>query len=343
MKRRWQFAEFGLEHLEVVEAPLREPGPGEVRLAVRAISLNYRDLMMVRGHYDSRVPRPLVPCSDGVGVVEAVGPGVDPKHLGERRLPIFAQGWLDGPPRAAHLKTTLGGPLPGMLQTHRVVPLAATVVAPSTLSAAQAATLPCAAVTAFHALQTAGVTAGSTVATLGTGGVSIFALQLAVALGAHVAITSSSASKLERARDLGAEHTVRYDTNPGWGRALSSWAADIRGDGEPGVDAVIEVGGAGTLANSLRAARVGGRIALIGVLDGVRGEVPLVSALMRSIQIAGIFVGSRAHLQQVSDTIERSGIQPIVDRVFPFDAAPEAFAHLASGAHFGKVVVEVGG
>lgn len=347
MGEQWRFAEFGLDHLERVDAAPADPGPGEVRLAIRAVSLNFRDLLMIRGHYDPRVPRPLVPCSDGVGVIDAVGAGVDPSRVGERRIPIFAQGWLDGAPRAAHLETTLGGPLAGMLQTHRVVPLEATVAVPDSLSDAQAATLPCAGVTAWHALQAAGVTAGSTVATLGTGGVSIFALQLARALGARVAVTSSSDEKLRRARSMGAEHTIRYDQEEKWGRDLAAWAGSVRGSSgngavEPGVDAVIEVGGAGTMANSLRAVRVGGTISLIGVLDGVRGDVPLVHALMRSIHIAGIFVGSRAHTEALCAAIDASGIQPVVDQVFPFEDAPAAFAHLASGAHFGKVVVGVG-
>ncbi len=346
MGEQWRFRDFGLDHLERVETPVPEPGPGEVRLAIRAISLNFRDLLMIRGHYDPRVPRPLVPCSDGVGVIDAVGDGVDSALVGQRRMAIFAQDWLDGRPRAAHLKSTLGGPLPGMLQTHRVVPLASTVGVPDRLSDAQASTLPCAGVTAWHALKTAGVTAGSTVATLGTGGVSIFALQLAKAMGARVAITSSSDDKLKRARSLGAEHTVRYDTNDRWGRDLSDWAASVRGSGrdgaaEPGVDAVVEVGGAGTMANSLRAVRVGGTIALIGVLDGAKGDVPLVHALMRSIHIAGIFVGSRAHTEALSAAIDASTFEPVVDEVFPFEQAPAAFAHLESGAHFGKVVVEV--
>ncbi|MCB9675382.1 MAG: NAD(P)-dependent alcohol dehydrogenase [Alphaproteobacteria bacterium] len=330
--KRWHLSEFGLAHLACVEVDPVPPGPGEVRLRMRAVSLNYRDLLMVRGHYDPRVPRPLVPCSDGVGVVEAVGPGVEARP-GERRIPIFAQGWLAGPPRAEHLRTTLGGPLPGTLQTHLVVPYAATVPAPTGLSDAEAATLPCAGVTAWHALEACGVTAGSTVATLGTGGVSIFALQLARAMGARVAITSSSPAKLDRARALGAEHTVDYRATPDWGREIARWA------GDSGVDAVIEVGGAGTIGESLRAVRVGGTLALIGVLDGGAGDVPLVKALMRSVRIQGVLVGSRDHFEALSKVVTSSGIRPVVDRVFPFDEAPMAFEHLASGAHFGKVVV----
>ncbi|MEZ4320177.1 MAG: NAD(P)-dependent alcohol dehydrogenase [Myxococcota bacterium] len=333
MARRWQIAEFGVDHLTCVDTDPVDPGPGEVRLRMSAVSLNYRDLLMVRGEYDPRVRRPLVPCSDGVGVVEAVGPGVT-ASVGERRIPLFAAGWLSGPPRAEHLATTRGGPLPGTLQTHLTLPVEATVRAPEGLSDAECATLPCAGVTAWHALQAAGVTAGSTVVTLGTGGVSIFALQLARAMGARVAVTSSSDAKLERARELGAELTVNYAIDPGWGREVARWA------GGSGVDAVIEVGGAGTIAESLRAVRVGGTIAMIGVLDGGVGEVPLVRALMRSVRIQGILVGSRDHLEALVRVLS-PGVRPVIDSTFGFEEAPEAFEHLASAAHFGKVVVHV--
>jgi len=333
MSSQWSFSAFGLDSLTLSPSTPRDPGPGEVLLRLRAASLNYRDLLMIRGHYDPRVPRPLVPCSDAVGVIQAVGPGVN-ASIGERRIPIFAQGWISGPPKAEHLRTTLGGPLPGTLQTHLTVPIEATVPAPDGLSDIEAATLPCAGVTALHALHAAGVGPGSRVLTLGTGGVSTFALQLAHSMGAEVAVTSSCPVKLDRARDLGAAFTLNYLENPRWGKAVAGWSGG-------GVDAVIEVGGVGTLAQSLKAVRVGGRISLIGVLGGGSGEVPLVRALMKSVQIQGIMVGSREHLVDLLGRIHSGGIRPVVDRVFPYRQAPAALHHLESGAHHGKVTVDL--
>lgn len=333
MAEAWRIGRFGLDALERVEVPTPSPGPGEVLLRMRTASLNYRDLLMIRGDYDPRVPLPLVPCSDGVGEVVACGEGV---HLepGQRCLPIFTESWLDGPPEAVHLKTTRGGPLPGTLQSHLVVPASALVLVPDALDDEAAATLPCAAVTAWHALEAGGVGPGSTVLTLGTGGVSTFALQLARARGARVAVTSSSAERLETCRALGADLLVDYTADPTWGRTVSRWS-----DG--GVDCVVEVGGAGTLGASLRATRVGGTIALIGVLAGASGEVPFVHALMRSIRIQGIFVGSRAHTQQTVDAIVQNGIEPLVASSFAEDEVPAAFAALAAGGQHGKVVVRL--
>ncbi len=334
MPQAWRFTRFGLDALERVERPLPTPGPGQVRLRMLAASLNYRDLLLIAGRYDPKVPLPLVPCSDGVGEVDAVGEGVH-IPLGSLRMPIFSQTWLDGPPRATHLRSTLGGPLPGTLQTHLVVDAAATVAPPPHLDPVEAATLPCAGVTAWHALEEAGVGPDSAVLTLGTGGVSLFALQLARARGARVAITSSSANRLRRAQALGAAFGVDYTRDPAWGRTVARWAGE-------GVDAVIEVGGAGTLAQSLRATRVGGTIALIGVLAGGSGPVPLVHALMRSIRIQGIFVGSRAHTQALVDAMSHASIHPEVAEVHPFEEAPTAFRALEAGGRFGKVVVQIG-
>lgn len=328
----WQFARFGLDALERHHRAHPSPGPGQVLLRVDAVSLNYRDVLMVRGQYDPRVSRPLVPCSDAVGTVEAVGEGVD-LRIGSRHLPIFAQGWLAGPPQAGHLRSTLGGPLPGTLASHILVDASATVPVPDSLSSQQAACLPCAAVTALHALEAANVGPGSKVLTLGTGGVSLFALQLARSLGAEVAVTSSSDARLERCKKLGATIGVNYVDDPSWGRTVARWAGD-------GVDAVIEVGGTGTMAQSLRATRVGGCISLIGVLAGGVGEVPLVHALMRSIRIQGIFVGSREHTQRTVERVATSDIRCPIAAVVPFDEAPAAFELLAAGGQFGKVVVE---
>ncbi len=324
---------FGRDRLQRVKRPVRAPGPGEVRLRVRAVSLNYRDLLMIEGHYDPRQPLPLVPCSDGVGVVEAVGAGVAEAWLGVRAMPSFATTWLAGPLPVDARAGTLGGPLDGCLSETVTVPAACLVAVPDALTDEEAATLPCAGVTAWHALEAAGVGPGDRVLTLGTGGVSMFALQLARLRGAEVAITSGSAHKLARAADLGASFGVRHDLETAWARAVRGWAP-------AGVDAVIEVGGAGTFDQSVRAVRPGGTVALIGVLAGGRAPVDLARVLMQGVTVQGIFVGARAHLAALVRALEaHPDTRPVIDRVFPFDAAHDAFAYLASGAHIGKVVV----
>jgi NADPH:quinone reductase-like Zn-dependent oxidoreductase len=336
--KAWIVAEqFGLDRLQQVTRELPEPGPGELRLRLRAVSLNYRDLLMVRGHYDPRQPLPLVPCSDGVGIVDAVGEGVDDTWVGKRVCPIFLQAWHDGPVRKGMLKTTLGGPLDGTLREAMVVPVGSVVEPPEHFDDAEAASLVCAGVTAWRALVTeGGVGEGDRVATLGTGGVSLFALQIARMRGASVAITSSSDAKLERAKALGADFVRNYVADPRWGGSIAAWA-----DGE-GVDNIVELGGAGTLDQSLRAVRPGGQVSLIGVLSGVKAEVALTRILMRGIRVQGVLVGSRADFEGlVAAYTANPDVRPVIDRVFDFDEAAAAFRYLKSGAHFGKVVVRV--
>lgn len=332
----YELLAFGLENLRVAERPDPEPGPGQVLVAVRAASLNYRDLMMVRGHYDPRMPLPLVPLSDGVGEVVAMGEGVERVAVGQRVMGAFSQGWIAGQATKAMRKTTLGGPIDGMLASHCLLSAEGVVPAPSHLSDAQAATLPCAGVTAWVALMDdGGLAPGQTVLVQGTGGVSIFALQLARRVGARVIATSSSDEKLARARELGAAATINYRANEAWEREVLSLT-----EGE-GVDLVVEVGGAGTFGKALRCTRVGGRVATIGVLSGVKGEVDLIPILMSRIRVQGVFVGSRSHLEALAAAVSEAKLEPVVDRVLPFAEAPAAFAHMASGAHFGKIVVEV--
>jgi len=335
--KAWEIrGSFGLEHLELVERPSPEPGPGQVRLRLRAASINFRDLLMVQGAYNPKQPLPLVPCSDGVGEVVALGEGVRSPAEGTRVAPIFAQGWLAGPPRREAVGTTLGGPLDGTLAEEMVVDARAVVALPEHLSDEEAATLPCAAVTAWNALAESGsVRAGDTVLTLGTGGVSIFALQLARLLGARVVVTSSSDEKLERARELGAWEGINYRSIPEWGRRVKELT------GGRGVDHVIEVGGAGTLGQSLIAVRPAGTISLIGVLAGRRTDLDVTSVLMRSLRIQGVLVGSREHFEAMNRAIALHRLRPVVDRVFPFSEVPEAFAHVAAGRHFGKVCVRI--
>ena len=326
---------FGLENLRIVEREEPEPGPGQVRLAMRAASLNFRDLLTIRGHYNPRQPLPLVPCSDGVGEVVAVGAGVKRVSVGDRVMPIFAQEWLHGEPGPRALRSTLGGPRDGTLAEQMVVDAEGVVPVPEYLSDEEAACLPCAAVTAWTALVTrGGLTAGDTVLVQGTGGVSVFALQIAVAAGARVIVTSSSDAKLERAMALGAWKGINYVDNPEWGVTVAKETG--------GVDHVIEVGGAGTLAQSLKAVRTGGQISVIGVLSGTSTELDVIPVLMRCVRLQGIFVGHRASFEAMNRALEAAQIRPVVDRVFELDDTRSALEHMAAGAHFGKVCLRVG-
>lgn len=330
---------FGLDRLTRVSRQLPPPGPGEVQLRLRAVSLNYRDLLMVQGQYDPRQPLPLVPCSDGVGVVDAVGDGVEGLPVGTRVCPIFAQDWLAGEPDRARLRSTLGGPRDGTLRTAMNVPASAVVRVPDHLTDAEAATLPCAAVTAWRALVTlGGVKAGDTVLTQGTGGVSCFVVQLGTLLGARVIVTSSSVDKLARVRGLGAAFGIDYVAEPQWGKAAVAWT------GGRGVDHVVELGGAGTLDESLRAVRMGGTITLLGVLAGAKAEVALTRVFMNAVRLQGVLVGAREDFEALNRALAaHPHVRPVVDHVFGFDEVPAAFAALKAARHVGKLVVRVDG
>jgi NADPH:quinone reductase-like Zn-dependent oxidoreductase len=327
---------FGLDHLTLAERPDPRPGPGQVLLAMRAASLNYRDLLMVQGAYNPRQPLPLIPCSDGVGVVEEVGEGVTRVAVGERVVPIFAQRFLAGEPTREKLRSTLGGPLDGTLAERMVVDAEGVVAAPEHLSDAAAATLPCAALTAWNIVVTEGETRpGDVVLVQGTGGVALFALQLARLAGARVIVTSSSDDKAARARELGAWETINYRSTPEWGRA----ARELTGG--RGVDLVVEVGGAGTLGQSLKAVRFGGRICLIGNLAGGVGELSLFPIFMQKVRLQGVLVGDRESFEAMNRAVAVHRLQPVVDSTFPLAEARGAFEHLAAGRHFGKVAIEI--
>ncbi len=327
---------FGIENLRLEERPDPEPKPGEVLLKMSAVSLNYRDLLMVKGQYNPRQPLPLVPASDGVGKVVAVGPGVTRVKVGDRVCPIFATGWHSGEPERDKLKTTLGGPLDGTLTELMTLSAESVVAVPEFLSDLEAACLPCAGVTAWSALVTHGrLTAGDTLLALGTGGVSVFGLQLAKVLGACVVVTSSSDDKLERAKELGADALINYRRTPEWGKV----ARDVTHG--RGVDHVLEVGGGSTLSQSLRAVRPGGTISVIGNLGGAATEINLLSVLMQNIRLQGVIVGHRESFEALVRAVAQSELRPIVDRVFGFDEVPRALEHLASGNHFGKVCVDI--
>lgn len=328
---------FGLDKLLPCERPDPTPGPFQVRVRLKATSLNYRDLMMVEGRYNPRQKLPLIPNSDGAGVVDAVGQGVTRVKAGDRVMGLFSQAWLAGEPTRAAQQSSLGGPLDGALSDTMVLHEDGVVPTPAYLSDEEAATLPCAALTAWSALVTYGaLKAGDVVLLQGTGGVSVFALQIAKLMGARVIITSSRDDKLERARGLGAHDAINYVTTPDWDKAARALT------GGAGVDHVVEVGGAGTFEKSLRAVRPGGTVSVIGVLSGGAGAMPLTPILMQNLRVQGILVGHRQGFEALLRAFAQHTVRPVVDRVFPFDEAVAAYQYLKSGAHFGKVVVRVG-
>jgi NADPH:quinone reductase-like Zn-dependent oxidoreductase len=331
--RAWRLEEsFGLDHLHQVELPRPQPGPGEVLVRIEAVSLNARDRMMIEGVYNPRQPLPLVPCSDGAGVVEQVGASVSRFAVGDRVCPMFAPGWVEGEPTYERIRQVLGGPLDGTLREFLVLPESGVARAPAHLDSVAAATLPCAALTAWSALVThGGIAEGDTVLTLGTGGVSIFALQIANMMGARVIVTSSSDEKLERARRLGAWETINYLSEPEWGRKARALTE------RRGVDHVIEVGGAATLEQSMAATRIGGTISSIGVAGSRQGAISVVPIFMGHLRIQGILVGHRRSFEAMVAAIEESELEPVVDQVLPFGQAPEALRELAGGRHFGKI------
>ncbi|MDY3551693.1 NAD(P)-dependent alcohol dehydrogenase [Gemmata sp. JC717] len=325
---------FGSEHLALEERPEPAPGPGEVLVRVRAASLNFRDLMLVKGQYNPKLALPRVMGSDAAGEVVAAGAGVTRFKPGDRVANTFMPLWEEGAITGAAAGATYGSERDGVFAEVIAVHERALVAVPPHLSYEEAATLPCAAVTAWNALTAASTGPGTTVLLQGTGGVSIFALQLATVLGARALITSSSDDKLARAARLGAAAGVNYRTDPDWDK----WARQQTGGA--GADVVIEVGGAGTLDRSIRAVKTGGHVAVIGVLTG-GGTVNPVPVLMKAVRLQGVFVGSRAMFEEMNRVITEKQIRPVIDRAFPFADAVNALRHMESGSHFGKVVLSM--
>ncbi len=325
----------GLEQLKFDrDPPLAAPGPGEVRVRVQANSLNYHDYGVAMGWLPSRPGRILL--SDGAGVVEAVGKDVVDLAEGDAVVSCFFPQWRDGDAPNADFSQTPGDGLDGYASPRVVRPAQAFTRAPRGMSALEAATLPTAAVTAWRALVVnGGIKAGDTVLVLGSGGVSMFALQFARMMDAEVIATSSSDAKLERLRALGASHTVNYNQVPAWGEAVR----DLTGG--RGVDHVVEIGGPGTLAQSIQACRIGGHIALIGVLTGIAGEVPTAALMARQQRLHGVTVGSRRHQLDMIRALDASGMKPIIDGTYGLESLTDAFRHLQSGAHFGKIGVSI--
>lgn len=334
--KAWRYIDgFGPENLKIVELPEPKPGPGEAIVRVRACSLNYRDLAIMRGAYGGGVKTPLTPLSDGAGEVLEVGAGVTRVKPGDHVAAIFMQDWLEGPPDDAGANSALGGAINGMMAEKVCLKADGLVHYPEYLSVEEASTLPCAAVTAWHALfRSGGLKPGETVLLQGSGGVSVFALQFARMASARIIITSSSDDKIERLRALGAHETVNYRTTPEWDKPVRQLTHGV------GVDHVVEVGGAGTLPLSSKCVRRGGHIALIGVLAG-GGQFDPRLMMLKAARLQGIFVGSREMFEEMNRAIHLAGLKPVIDRVFGFDDLRAGLDHLASGAHFGKVVVRL--
>jgi len=333
--RVWQISSFGIDSLEFVERPTPSPEAGEVLVKVRAISFNYRDLLVVKGLYNPKMTLPRIPVSDGAGEVVAVGEGVTEWKPGDRVAGIFMQNWLDGPPTAAKSRGALGGDIDGMLAEFVVLDETGLVAIPDHLSFQEAATLPCAGVTAWNSLSAGDLKPGGTVLIQGTGGVAIFALQLARLRGARVLGISSSNEKLERAFTLGLDAGLNYKENPEWDR----WAMDQTGG--LGVDLVVEVGGLATLPRSLRAIRIGGAIAQVGVLSGAADAAfPIAAILHKQARLRGIYVGSRQDFVDLNKAINLTHMRPVGEN-FHWSQAREALSRMEEASHFGKLVLTV--
>ncbi|GHA86556.1 alcohol dehydrogenase [Lysobacter bugurensis] len=324
----------GLERLlRAEQADPGAPGPGEIRVALHGSSLNYHDLAVVNGWMPTADGR--IPLADGAGLVESVGPDVTEFAAGDAVVSCFFPDWQTGEPVIGDFSRTPGDGIDGFAREHVVLPATAFTHAPRGYDAVEAATITTAGLTAWRALVVDGqLKAGDTVLLLGTGGVSIWALQIAKLMGATIAITSSSGEKLERAKDLGADFLVNYREEREWGRAVLDWT------GGRGVDHVVEVGGPGTLGQSITAVRLGGHISMIGVLTGGAGEVPTAALMAKQARLKGIIVGSRSHQQDFIRALDSAGIKPVVDRRFPLEQLADAFAYEMSAAHFGKIGVE---
>ncbi|MEQ1606627.1 MAG: NAD(P)-dependent alcohol dehydrogenase [Pyrinomonadaceae bacterium] len=336
--RAYEIQEFGIDKLTLTKREKPEPGPNEILVRLRAASLNYRDVMVVTGTYNPRMKVPAVPLSDGAGEVVAVGESVMKWNVGDRVMPLFAQQWFDGETSEEKRRTSLGAgsKWDGVLREYASFNEESVVKIPDHLSFEEASTLPCAAVTAWNALTVSGnVKAGDTVLTLGTGGVSIFAIQIAKLFGARVIATSGTDEKIERLKALGADETINYKTREDWDEVV------LELTDKKGVDHVIEVGGGGTLGRSLTSVRLGGHVAMIGALSGPAGFNP-ISVFMKAVRLQGIFVGSRKMLEDLNKAIAVNQLRPVVDRVFEFTEAREALKYMESGSHFGKIVIRIG-
>lgn len=336
MSRAWRLHGAGLDALKLEEAATPEPGFGEVRVGVQAAAINHRDLAIIGGFYPNAPG--IIPFSDGSGVIEAIGPGVAGWSIGDAVIANFYPHWESGPANAANHRFSLGCEMDGMLGEQVIVPASALAAKPASLTHAEASTLPCAGLTAWSALFTEGqLKAGQTVLIQGTGGVAIFALQLAKMAGARAILLSGDNAKAERARAMGADATINYREQPEWAQAV------LDETGGEGADLIIELGGQDTLPQSLNCVAVGGRISIIGVLSGLVAPIPVPPILFRHIHMTGITVGHRSDLAALCAAINQTGLKPVIDGRFTFADAPGIYEALPRGAHFGKLVVEMEG
>ncbi|PWW05135.1 NADPH:quinone reductase-like Zn-dependent oxidoreductase [Paenibacillus cellulosilyticus] len=326
---------FGLDHVQEEDRPIPSPGPGEVLIRMKAVSLNARDIGVIEGFYEPNRTEPLIPISDGVGEIIARGEHASKFNVGERVSAIFTQSWTTGEPTQENWVSTLGSPLDGLLAEYVVLPEQGLVRVPEHLTDEEASTLPCAAVTAWQALIEEGkIKAGDTAVVQGTGGVSLFALQFAKLYGARVIVTSSSDEKLERAKALGADYGINYRTNPDWEQAVLACT-----DGR-GADHIVDLGGRATLNHSLAALKVGGQISIVGLLSGAVVEgFNVVPAIIRKAKLQAINVGSREMFERMNLVIEQHLLRPVIDRTFPLAQAHNALRYMAQGSAFGKVTI----
>ncbi len=327
--------EWGFDHLQIASRPAPKPGPGQILIAMKASSVNYRDLVVPKRGYGSFTGTlPLIPLSDGVGEIVELGADVIRFKVGERVCPCFMQKWTAGEPSLERMTSTLGGPIDGTMTELMCLPEDGVVSVPDYLSNEEAATLPCAALTAWSALSTYDrIAPGSRVLVQGTGGVALFALQIAKLQGAHVTIISSSDEKIVRAKRLGADAAINYRSTPEWAKA----SRDITGGA--GFDHILELGGETTLPQSLRCIRPGGTISMIGVLSGGTMSAPLGLVVTRQVRLQGITVGHRDGFAAMMRAFAQHQVKPVIDRTFRFEQLKEAMAYLESGAHFGKVCI----
>jgi NADPH:quinone reductase-like Zn-dependent oxidoreductase len=325
----------GIDAIEQIETEIPTPKDDEILVKMKSCSLNYRDMLITMGGYVRNDIRPVVPLSDGAGEVVKVGANVSNFQLGDRVIGNFFQSWETGKIDDDGLNSALGGSIDGVLSDYFILKANCSVKIPDYLSYSEAATLPCAATTAWHALVSIGdIKAGDTILLLGTGGVSIFGLQLAKAKGATTIITSSSDEKLARAKALGADHVINYNTHPNWEEKVLEIT-----DGK-GVDNVLEVGGAGTFEKSSACVKPNGTVSVIGILTGLESPSMSLMTIFNLLRVQGIYVGSTEMLQQLTTAMEDHQIHPKIDKTFLFSQAKEAYQWMAQAKHFGKVVIE---
>lgn len=333
----WELAGgFGLNNVRESVRPELRPGPGEALVSIKAASLNFRDHLLVAGTYDPRQPLPVILLSDAAGTVVEVGSGVSRVKAGDRVVASFFPDWEDGAISLAAPTNAIAYPRDGVLAERRVFTAGGLFQIPKYLSHVEAAGLPCAALAAWSAIvKLGGVKPGDLVLVQGTGGVALFALQFAKAIGATVIVTSSSDEKLERARALGADHGINYRSTPEWGKAAQAWA------GGRSLDHIVELGGADTLERSLRAIKPGGTLSMIGVLGGPKPTLNLPLVVMRQVRLQGVTVGSNQDFAAMLQLMAAHGLKPVVDRVFTFADTVAAFQRMGGGQAFGKIVIDL--